>query len=108
MFEVTNKLIALYIVNILSHMYHHQQNKWYPPKVPANFLAHNNLWLCYNMQANSLRLKSSVASKWVSKHLWGVSFILLLMVLVIAVKLLIAALVTKLPKYKNHILNETL
>ena len=34
------------------------------------------------VQVNSLRLKSSVASKWTSKHLWarGVAFILLLMV----------------------------
>ena len=26
---------------------------------------------CYYGQVNSLRLKSSVASKWASKHLWG-------------------------------------
>ena len=37
----------------------------------ANLLAHINSWLCYYGQVNSLRLKSSVASKWASKHLWG-------------------------------------
>ena len=36
----------------------------------ANLLAHK-LWLCYNVQVNSLLLKSSVASKWASKNLWG-------------------------------------
>ena len=28
-----------------------------------NLLAHNNLWLCYYLQVNSLRLKSNLASK---------------------------------------------
>ena len=37
-------------------MHHQQQNKWYPQRC---LLAHNNM------------LKSSVASKWASKHLWG-------------------------------------
>ena len=32
------------------------------------------------MQVNSPRLKSNVASKWASKYLWRVQFILLLMV----------------------------
>ena len=27
-------------------------------------------WLCYYVQVNSLRLKSTVGSKWGSKHLW--------------------------------------
>ena len=45
-----------------------------------NLLAHNNSWLSYYVKVNSLRLKSCIASKWASKHLWGVSFILLLMV----------------------------
>ena len=31
----------------------------------------NKLDLCYYGQVNSLRLKSSVASKWAIKHLWG-------------------------------------
>ena len=31
----------------------------------------NKFDLCYYVQVNSLRLKSSVASKWASKHLWG-------------------------------------
>ena len=31
----------------------------------------NKFDLCYYGQVNSLRLKSSVASKWASKHLWG-------------------------------------
>ena len=44
----------------------------------ANLLAHNNKWLCYYGQVNSVRLKWSVASKWVSKTLWGVPFILML------------------------------
>ena len=30
----------------------------------------NKFDLCYYGQVNSLRLKSSVASKWASKHLW--------------------------------------
>ena len=60
-----------------------QQNKWYPescllPHFEAslyilavpNLLAHKNLWLCYYGQVNSLWLKSSVASKIESKHLW--------------------------------------
>ena len=47
----------------------------------ANLLAHNNLWLCYYEQVNSVRLKSSVASKWESKKPLRVTFILLLMVL---------------------------
>ena len=32
----------------------------------------NKFDLCYYGQVNSLRLKKSVASKWASKHLWGV------------------------------------
>ena len=31
----------------------------------------NKFDFCYYGQVNSLRLKSSVASKWASKHLWG-------------------------------------
>ena len=46
----------------------------------ANLLAHNNLWLCYYGQVNSVRLKYNVASKWASKNHWGIPFILLLMV----------------------------
>ena len=37
----------------------------------------NKFDLCYYGQVNSLRLKSSVATKWASKHLWRVTFILL-------------------------------
>ena len=40
----------------------------------------NKFDLCYYGQVNSLRLKSSVTSKWASKRLWGVTFILLAMV----------------------------
>ena len=40
----------------------------------------NKFDLCYYGQVNSLRLKSSVASKWARKHLRGVTFILLAMV----------------------------
>ena len=40
----------------------------------------NKFDLCYYGQVNSLPLKSSVASKWAGKHLWGVPFILLAMV----------------------------
>ena len=40
----------------------------------------NKFDFCYYGQVNSLRLKSSVASKRASKHLWGVPFILLAMV----------------------------
>ena len=35
----------------------------------ANLLAHNNMTISYYGQINSLWLKSSVASKWTSKHL---------------------------------------
>ena len=31
----------------------------------------NKFDLCYYGQVNSLRLKSSVASKWANKYLWG-------------------------------------
>ena len=34
-------------------------------------MLYNNLWFCYYGQINSLRLKSSVASKWERKHFWG-------------------------------------
>ena len=47
----------------------------------SNLLAHNNITKSYHVQLNSLRLISSVASKWTSKHLGGGgTFILLLMV----------------------------
>ena len=36
-----------------------------------NSLAHNNITMIYYVQVNSLRLKSNVAWKWASKHLWG-------------------------------------
>ena len=36
----------------------------------ANLLAQNNKTICYYGQVNSLRLKSSVTSKWASKQLW--------------------------------------
>ena len=53
-------------------MYHQQQNRLYPQScflanseakytysilAVANLLAHNNLWLCYYRQVNSVRLK---------------------------------------------------
>ena len=34
----------------------------------------NKFDLCYYGKVNSLRLKSSVASKWASKHIWGNNF----------------------------------
>ena len=37
----------------------------------ANLLAHNNITISYNVEVNSLRLKSNVASEWTSKHIWG-------------------------------------
>ena len=37
----------------------------------TNLLAHNNITICYYVQVNSLRLKSSVTSKWTRKHLLG-------------------------------------
>ena len=64
-------------------MYHQQQYKWYPQGVykpismlhsilvVLNLLSHNkfnNITISYYVQVNSLRLKSSVASKWASKH----------------------------------------
>ena len=49
-----------------------------PPKVSeklqhfvTKFDRSNKFELCYYGQVNSLRLKSSVASKWASKQLWG-------------------------------------
>ena len=36
-----------------------------------NLVSHNNITISYYVQVNSLRLKSNVASKWVSKNLWG-------------------------------------
>ena len=36
----------------------------------------NKFDLCYYGQVNLLRLQLSVASKWASEHLWGVTFIL--------------------------------
>ena len=65
-------------------MYHQQQNKWYPLKgfylpisklcsiilAVANLLAHNNVTISYYGQVNSVRLKSSSASKWASKDPW--------------------------------------
>ena len=65
-------------------MYRDQQNKCYPQKclmseklqlTPAlcNEIFHRNNKkndLCYYWQLNSLKLKSSVASEWESKHLW--------------------------------------
>ena len=47
-------------------------------------LSNKKFDLCYYGQVNSLRLKSSVASKWASKHLWGgggVTLILLVIIL---------------------------
>ena len=74
--------------------YNRQQNKCYPQrfqivrKTTVNLLQHsvikfdcsNKFDLCYYGQINSLLLKSSVASKWTSKHHWGITFILLAMV----------------------------
>ena len=39
----------------------------------------NKFDFCYYGQVNSLWLKSSVVSKWASKHIWVVTFILLAM-----------------------------
>ena len=36
-----------------------------------NLHAHNNLWLCYYGQVNSVQLILSVASKCSSKNIWG-------------------------------------
>ena len=65
-------------------MHHQQQIKWYvPPKLfftiskldsilaVANLLADNNITIIYYVQVNSLRHKSSEASKRASKHIWG-------------------------------------
>ena len=66
-----------------AYMYHQQQNKWYPKGVylpisnpqsilaVAILLAYNKINFSYYVQANLLRLKSSAASKWANKHLWG-------------------------------------
>ena len=40
----------------------------------------NKFYLCYYGQVNSVQLKSSVATKWGSKHLLGVTIILQAMV----------------------------
>ena len=34
----------------------------------------NKFYLCYYGQVISIRLKSTVASKWASKHLWGIIY----------------------------------
>ena len=46
-------------------------SKLYSILAVENLHVHNNLWFRYYGQVNSLRLKSSVATKWASKHLWG-------------------------------------
>ena len=60
--------------------YHRQQNKCYSQRCPIfkeiqhsvmKFDRSNKFDLCYYGQVNSLWLKSSVASKWASKLLWG-------------------------------------
>ena len=55
------------LVHLSTLMYHQQQSKWYPKDVylsisklnsilaVSNLLAHDNLWLCYYGQVNSLR-----------------------------------------------------
>ena len=40
----------------------------------ANLLAHNNIIISCYVQVNSLLLKSSVPSKWASKHFWGTNY----------------------------------
>ena len=40
----------------------------------TNLLAHNNITISYYVQVNSQRLKSTVASKWASKHLCGTNY----------------------------------
>ena len=40
-------------------------------KAQRCLLAHNNIMINYYGQVNSVRLKSSVASKWARKYLWG-------------------------------------
>ena len=72
-------------------MYHRQQNKCYPNGVRLSeklqqfvmkFDRSNKCDLCYYGQVNSLRLKPSVAWKWISTlSPLGVTFILLAMVL---------------------------
>ena len=44
----------------------------------ANLIAHNNITISYFVQVNSLRLKSSVASKWASTIFGGNIFLLLM------------------------------
>ena len=56
-------------------LYHQQQNKWYTQSVYlpisklhsnlaiANLIVHNNITISFYTQVNSLRLKSSIASK---------------------------------------------
>ena len=60
-------------------------SKFHSVLAVANLFAHNNFWLSYHGQINSLllvklswankfataNLKCSVASKWARKHLWG-------------------------------------
>ena len=75
--------VYIEIVIYYLYMYNQQQNKWYPQRCllahfkatlyfnVANVLAHNNVSICYYVQVNSLRLKSSVAWKWASIQLRG-------------------------------------
>ena len=81
-------LALFHVQSVANRKYHRQQNKCYPSKVSD---CHKNCswWqhvhsvmkcnssnkikfdLCYYGQANSLLLKSSVASKWAFRQLWG-------------------------------------
>ena len=46
-------------------------SKLYSILAIAKILAHNNLWLCYYGQVNSIWLKTNATSKWASKYRWG-------------------------------------
>ena len=77
-------------------MYQQHQNKWYPRRfllvhLEATLYFSRTKFTCpsYYGQVNSLRLKLSVASKYASKNLLGVLFILLLMVATLSIGLTI-------------------
>ena len=86
MYTLWKQISPLNIYINAENMYHQQQNKWnhqryltiYLPisKLHSilalpNLLAHNNITISYYGQVNSLWLKSSVASKWARKDIWG-------------------------------------
>ena len=69
--------------------------------VVVYLLAHNNLWLCYYGQGNSLRLKSSVASILASTHFGGTIYFAVDGTISVKPVLFFPHLLNKILKWKN-------